>query len=59
MFLFQAEREAKEAEQARKELGLGTEDDDLKALIQVRIAVYMHHSNNSHHISFCWRIYFE
>lgn len=36
MFLFQAEQEAKEAEQSREELGLGTGDDDLKALIQVR-----------------------
>ncbi|KAJ6657759.1 hypothetical protein lerEdw1_001946 [Lerista edwardsae] len=31
-----AEQEAKEAEQSREELGLGTGDDDLKALIQSR-----------------------
>lgn len=34
--LLQAEKEAKEAEESRKELGLGDGEDDLKALIQVR-----------------------
>lgn len=36
--LFQAEKEAREAEKTKDELGLGGEDD-LKALIQVRLFV--------------------
>lgn len=35
--LLQAEKEAKEAEKSKQELGLGDGEDDLKALIQVRL----------------------
>lgn len=34
---FQAEKEAKEAEENREEMGLGEGDEDLKVLIQVRL----------------------
>lgn len=36
LLLFQAEKEAREAEKSREELGLGEGADQLKALIQVR-----------------------
>lgn len=35
--LLQAEKEAREAEKCKQELGLGDGEDDLKALIQVRL----------------------